>query len=319
MIKHTIIAGAVMALASTSALADSHTTKDATTKNNWDVSAFGEIRAFAQGSSKKDVDTEVKSSDTKFGFKVNGQQGPVGIFGELSADVDVNGDGTDDLTTRFGYVGVSLPKFGSVSLGKQMSIQEGFVDKADKFYSAGNNSVQKMSFYQSNSIKYTNTIGRVDVGALAAMTNDDADNDALDRYQIGASFMNVGVSLGKDNTTDTTFYGIGYSDKFGKIGVGASYTIKDVAGDAGIGKAITWDSDKTTTVTRGIELAVSYDVSDAITATGGYNKTDVAGDDGNAIGEVAYKISSNVVAFGNVEYDIDSSDHTTRAGISITF
>ena len=317
MIKHTIIAGAVMALASTSALADSHTTKDATTKNNWDVSAFGEIRAFAQGSSKKDVDTEVKSDSTKFGFKANGQQGPVGIFGELSANVDVNG--TDGVTTRFGYVGVSLPKFGSVSLGKQMSIQEGFVDKADVFYSAGNNSVQKMSFYQKNSIKYTNTIGGVGIGALVVMTDDDADNDALDRWQIGARFMNVGVALGEDNTTDTTFYGIGYRNKFGKIGVGASYTIKDVAGNVGIGKAIMWDSDKTTTVTRGIELAVSYDVSDAITATGGYNKTDVAGDDGNAIGEVAYKISSNVVAFGNVEYDIDSSDHTTRAGISITF
>lgn len=316
MIKQSIIAGAIMALASTAVLAED---KKADPVNTWDVKAFGEVRAYGEVSSKDNVDAEIKSDSTKFGFKVDGQAGAVGVFGELSADVDINGDGTDDLATRFGYVGVSLPKFGSVSLGKQMSIQEGFVDKADKFYSAGNNSVQKMSFYQSNSIKYTNTIGRVDVGALAAMTNDDADNDALDRYQIGASFMNVGVSFGEDNTTDTTFYGIGYSDKFGKIGVGASYTIKDVAGNVGIGKAIAWDSDKTTTVTRGIELAVSYDVSDAITTTGGYNKTDVAGDDGNAIGEVAYKISSNAVAFGNVEYDIDSSDHTSRVGISITF
>jgi hypothetical protein len=47
--------------------------------------------------------------------------------------------------------------------------------------------------------------------------------------------------------------------------------------------------------------------------------TDADADDGNAIGEVAYSIASNVKAFGNLEYDIDASEYVTRAGVSITF
>jgi hypothetical protein len=314
MIKQSIIAGAIMALASTAALAED---KKSDPVNTWDVKAFGEVRAYGEVSSKDNVDAEIKSDSTKFGFKVNGQAGAVGVFGELSANVDVNG-ASDNVTTRFGYVGVSLPKIGNISLGKQISIQEGFVDKADKFYSAGNNSVQKMSFYQRNSIKYTNTIGGVDVGALAAMADGDAGNDNVDRWQIGAGFMGLGVAVGKDANADENYYGVGYSNKFGKIGMGASYTIKDAGADTSLSDALVWGDDSTG-VTRGIELAVSYDMSKKMTLTGGYNMTDADADDGNAIGEVAYKISSNAVAFGNVEYDIDSGDHTSRVGISITF
>lgn len=315
MIKQSIIAGAIMALASTTALAEE---KKANPVNTWDVKAFGEIRAFGEMDSRDNVDSEIKTSDTKFGFKVDGQAGAVGVFGELSADVDVNG-ATDNVTTRFGYVGVSIPKIGDVSIGKQMSIQEQFVDKADIFYSAGNNSVQKMGFKQKNSIKYTNKIAGVEVGALAAMSDGDADNDDIDRWQIGAGFMGIGVAIGKDVNADENYYGVGYSNKFGKIGVAASYSIKDAGTGNSLGNAIMWNSNDTTGVTRGIELAASYDLSSKIVLAGGYNKTDAAGDDGNIIGEATYKIADNVVAFGNVEMDVDASDQIVRAGVSITF
>ena len=80
-----------------------------------------------------------------------------------------------------------------------------------------------------------------------------------------------------------------------------------------------WNSNDTTGVTRGIELAASYDLSSKIVLEVGYNKTDAAGDDGNIIGEATYKIADNVVAFGNVEMDVDASDQIARAGVSITF
>jgi len=314
MIKQSIIAGAIMALASTAALAEE---KKADPVNTWDVKAFGEVRAFGEMDSRDNVDSEIKTSDTKFGFKVDGQAGAVGVFGELSADVDVNG-ASDNVTTRFGYVGVSIPKIGDISMGKQMSIQEVFVDKADVFYSAGNNSVQKMDFKQKNSVKYMNEIAGIQVGALAAMVDGDAGNDNIDRWQIGAGFMGLGVAVGKDANADENYYGVGYSNKFGKIGVAASYSIKDAGTDTSLSDALVWGDDSTG-VTRGIELAVSYDMSDKMTLTGGYNMTDADADDGNAIGEVAYSVASNVTAFGNVEYDIDASEYVTRAGVSITF
>ena len=79
------------------------------------VKVFGEARAFIEASDATNVDAEIKSTDSKLGVKFN-SEGPIGVFGELSADVAVNGNGTDDLTTRFGYVGVNTP-FGDVSLG----------------------------------------------------------------------------------------------------------------------------------------------------------------------------------------------------------
>ena len=227
MKKSIITLLTAMTFISTSALAE-----EKTVKNTWDVKAYGEIRAFGELDSRENVDAEVKTSDTKFGFKVKGKSGDVGVFGELSANVDVNGS-SDTVTSRFGYVGVSLLKYGNLSLGKQMSIQEQFVDKADVFYSAGNNSVQKMGFTQKNSIKYTNNIKNIKVGALVAMADGDADNDNIDRWQLGAGIKDVGVAIGKDN--DTEYYGIGFKTKLlDKIGIATSLSVEDASTDGSI-------------------------------------------------------------------------------------
>jgi|DEB0MinimDraft_4_1074332.scaffolds.fasta_scaffold01813_5 predicted porin len=302
MIKKNLLTASVIALAVSTSAAFAADEK-ASPINNFDVKVFGEVRTFVEATSRDDVDISASASDTKFGFKASGDAGLVKIFGELSADVDVNADGDNDLRTRYAYVGVGLPKLGNVSIGRQVSLQEGFVDKADVFYSAGNNSVQKQAVKQNNSVVYSNSFGSVKVGAMAVMT-DDAQNETVDMYQIGAEVMGIGVAMGVDNLTEDKWYGIGASRDFGKIGVAASLSAKDPnVGDRVIG----------------LETAVSYSLNDLVTATGGYNKTDVSSDDGHAIGQVAYKVSSNLTAFANVDYDITGSDYTGRAGMSLAF
>lgn len=313
MKKSIIILLTAMTFISTSAFAG-----EKAVKNTWDVKAYGEIRAFGELDSRENVDAEVKTSDTKFGFKVKGESGNIGVFGELSANVDVNGS-SDTVASRFGYVGVSLPKYGSLSLGKQMSIQEQFVDKADVFYSAGNNSIQKMAFTQKNSVKYTNNISNIKVGALVAAADGDANNDNIDRWQLGVGIKGVGIAVGKDNNTSTDYYGIGFKTKLlDNLGIATSFSVEDASTDASIGKALTWGDD-TAGITRGIEFALSYDMSEKLTLTGGYNMTDVDTDDGNLVGQVSYAVVENAVLFSNLEYDIDESESITRAGLSIKF
>ena len=174
-----------------------------------------------------------------------------------------------------------------------------------------------MSFTQNNSVKYMNEISGVKFGALAARTEDTGDKD-LDRYQLGAEFMGLGVSFGKDEINSKTYMGVGYSKSMGKFGIHGSYSLVDTASN-GVKDRLLWNTAETSTVTRGYELAVSYAMDDAITVTGGFNDTDATGDQGTAVGEVSYKISDNAVAFSNMELDVDGSDTTTRAGISIKF
>jgi len=312
--KKQLVAAAAVAFLTTPALAEE---KVASPIDNMNISTFGQVRAYAAVDSRDGVDAEVRSDTTRFGFKANGQAGTVGLFGELSANVNAND--ANALTTRFGYVGVSLPKLGSVGLGRQHSVQDGFTDAADIFMSAGNNSVQQMGFYQNNSIKYTNEIGGIKIGALAAMADGDAGDETIDRYEVGVGAYGFAISMGQDEGADTSYYGIGYGATYGKITVGASYTIADVNDGGSFEDIVMFDSDKTTAVTRGIELAAGFAMSDKITINGGYNVTDADGDEGHALGEVVYSLGSNAVAFANVDYDIDASEYVTQAGLNIKF
>lgn len=297
-----VIGAALLAtFLTTSAFAD--TAKSSQVANSWSVTPFGEARVFVEGSTANNVDPEVKSTDTKGGLKLNGKVGRVDVFGELSADVNING-ASDTIETRFGYVGVGLQQFGSISIGKQMSLQEEFVDKADFFYNGGNAGVQKMGFYQSNSVVYKNSIGGVKVGALVAMTDSDAGNDTFDRYQVGAEFMGIGVAYGKDNGTDDVFYGVGFNRKYGPLQVVGSLSAKDPnAGDRVVG----------------YELGVGYDVLTDVTIKAGFSDTDATNDDGVVTVGGEYRIGQQATLFTTVDYDRDSTEYTGKAGISLKF
>ena len=287
MIRQAIIVSAIVALASTSAYAaDTTKSKDLLDKIN--ITPFGEIRAQVVASDAAGVDTNITSSDTKIGVKADAIAGIAKVFGELSMDVDVNGNGDDDI---------------ALSIGKQVSIQEAFVDKADIFYNGGNAGVQKMSAKLTNTVKYENTIGRIKVGGLIQAT-DDASNEEVDKLQLGAEFMDVGVAYAKDNVTDDTYYGVGASRQFGKFLVAGSLSVL---------------KPKSGTQTKGFEIAAGYDMTTDLTLKAGFSDTDAVSDDGVITGGTEYKLGYSAVAFSTIDYDRDAEDWTARTGLSITF
>lgn len=285
-----------------------------------EVNVTGEVRAFVEGSKATDHDLEVKSTDTNLGVNVK-SKGTTYVFGHLSAAVDINGNGNDDVTTNYGYVGVGNAVFGELSIGKTKSIMEEFVNKTDVFYSAGNLGVQKTEKKMRNSMKYMNAINDVSFGIQAQMT-DDAQDKSIDLMQVGAGYMGLGVTIARDAVNDINWYGVGYSHTFmDKILVAASYTIKDNAAisDASFMDTLKWDNSDTTGVTRGIEVAAGYNFTPSTQALIGYQDTDVVGDDGAVTTELRHSVSKSATAFTNVTYDIDSEDYVYRAGVSVTF
>jgi predicted porin len=294
MNKFSIIAASMLAIAATGAIADE-------TKAPVTAKVFGEVRAFVEATSQDDVDASVQSTSSKLGVVANAEVAEnISVFGELSGDVDVNS--ANALTTRFGYAGVQHDKLGAVSFGKHMSLMEIFVDKGDQFFEGGNVGVQKQGFYQSNSVRYMNKMGDIEIGALAVMT-DDAQNEAIDSFQIGAGFAGIGVAYAFDNVADIGHYGIGVERKFGPILVAGSLSMTDAATDV-----------------IGYEAVVGYDLNDSLTIKGGYGDTDAANDDGVITGATEYKFgNSGAIGFATVDYDLDSEDWTARSGISFTF
>jgi len=295
MNKFSIIAASMLAIASTSAFADETKAPPVTVK------VFGEVRAFVEATSQDDVDASVQSTNSNLGVVANAEVAEnISVFGELSGDVDVNS--ANALTTRFGYAGVQHDKLGAISFGKHMSIMEIFVDKGDQFFEGGNAGVQKQDFYQSNSVRYMNKMGDIEIGALAVMT-DDAQNEEIDSFQIGAGFAGIGVAYAYNNVTDIGHYGIGAERKFGPILVAGSLSMTDAATDV-----------------IGYEAVVGYDLNDSLTIKGGYGDTDAANDDGVITGATEYKFgNSGAIGFATVDYDLDSEDWTARSGISFTF
>lgn len=268
-----------------------------------DITTYGEVRAYVESATTNDVDTAIKTSDSKIGLKFKTKE-PVYVFGEMSANVDLSSDGADDVTTRFGYIGVGTNALGEISLGRTMSIMDSFVDKADVFMGAGNQGVQKTPFTMNNSLKYTGSFSGVDVGFQTQMTDDAQDHD-LDLYQIGLGYKGIGVAYARDEINSSDYYGLGVSQKFGKIGAYASVSLLD--DDTQANDAV------------GYELAGSYDLNEKLTLQGGWQDTDVTSDDGNLTIESQYEIATQSVFFTNIDYDLTTEDATLRTGLSFTF
>ena len=268
-----------------------------------DITTYGEVRAYVESATTNDVDTAIKTSDSKIGLKFKTKE-PVYVFGEMSANVDLSSDGADDVTTRFGYIGVGTNALGEISLGRTMSIMDSFVDKADVFMGAGNQGVQKTPFTMNNSLKYTGSFSGVDVGFQTQMTDDAQDHD-LDLYQIGLGYKGIGVAYARDEINSSDYYGLGVFQKFGKIGAYASVSVLD--------------DDTQSNDAVGYEIAGSYDLNEKLTLQGGWQDTDVTSDDGNLTIESQYEIATQSVFFTNIDYDLTTEDATLRTGLSFTF
>ena len=266
------------------------------------VDFFGQVQSQLEIDSTKNVDPQITSSRTRFGVKGKQDVGEgVYVLGHYSVDADVLGDGNNDLRTRFGYVGVGHTLFGEVQVGKTDSIAEGFVDKADVFSFRGNNGVQKLTRKQKNSVKYTNEFADIKVGAQVTMT-DDAKNETLDTWQMGAEYQGLGVTYGKDNLNNDTYYGAGYSYKVGPAMFAGSVSMKDSSTDV-----------------LGYELVAGYDLNEKTTLLVGWQDTDAVADKGDITTEVNYKFSKQALGFADWEYDRTSEEWKSAVGVKVKF
>ena len=271
---------------------------------NTEVKVFGEARAFVEGGTATGKDPELKTSDSKLGVKFSNQFSPLAsVFGELSVDVDINGDGSDDITSRFGYVGVKSDLLGTLSIGKTSSIMESYVNKVAQFKASGNGSIQQPSDKLTNSVKYEKTtpIG-VTFGAQSQML-DGATDETFDLWQIGATYQGVGVTYADDVINNISYYGIGASRSYGPISASGSFSVQDT----------------TTTDIMGYEVVGGYTIKETTTILAGYGDTDATGDDGLITGGVHYKLGSDAVLFTEIDYDLDTEESVYSAGLGITF
>ena len=265
-----------------------------------DIALTARAKAFVEVGDEKDKDAEIKSSDTnitlKFDKAVDGRN--LDVFGELSADIDVNA--SDQITTRFGYVGIKNDMLGAFSIGKTMSIMDQYVDKADVFQNSGNQGVQKTPFKLRNSWKYENSFRDIKFGAQGQIY-DDSKDETFDMVQYGVVYKGIGVVGAWDNNADINYYGIGTKQEFGKYMAAGSITMKDAAVDV-----------------LGYELAVGYKVLPDVQLIAGWQDTDATGDDGN-LTSGAYYTLGQAQLFAEGDYDLTTEDSVARIGFEIKF
>ena len=263
-----------------------------------DITLEARVKAFVETSTEANTDPEIKSNDTNITLKVDkGIHPVVDVFGELSADIDIS---TNDITSRFGYVGVKNKALGEFSIGKTMSIMDQYVDKADVFQESGNQGVQKTPFKLQNSWKYENSYKDIKIGAQGRIY-DDGKDEPFDLVQLGAVYKGIGVVGAWDNNADINYYGIGTKQEFGNIMAAGSLTYKDAAVDV-----------------IGYELAAGYKLTPDIQLIGGWQDTDATGDDGNLTAGTYYTFGTAQL-FAEGDYDLATEETTTRIGIDIKF
>tara|TARA_R100000808_G_C2155495_1_gene168257 strand:- start:25515 stop:26399 length:885 start_codon:yes stop_codon:yes gene_type:complete len=263
------------------------------------VSMNAEVKAFIEFGTEDNKDAEIKSSDTNITLKVDHEVSPsITAFGELSADLDISSG--NNITSRFGYVGLKNDRLGAFSIGKTMSIMDQYVDKADVFQNSGNQGVQKTPFKLSNSWKYENSFGDFKVGAQGRIY-DDTKDEMFDLVQYGVVYKGIGIVGAWDNNADINYYGIGTKQEFGKYMVAGSLTLQDAATDV-----------------IGYELAAGYKVMPDLQFIGGWQDTDATGDDGNLTAGTYYTLG-NAELFAEGDFDLTTEDTTTRIGINIKF
>ena len=274
------------------------------TINNPEITVFGEARAFIEGGTVTGKDPELKTSDSKLGAKFTNQVNPlISIFGELSVDIDINGNGSDDVTTRYGYVGMESDYLGSLSLGKTESLMETYVNKGAQFKASGNGSIQQPLDKLTNSIRYEkNTPLGLTLGIQSQML-DGATDETFDLWEVGVAYEGIGVTYADDAINNISYYGIGASRSYDFLSVHGSFSVQDT----------------TTTDIMGYEVVAGYTFKENLTILAGYGDTDAVGDDGLITGGAHYEINSDSVFFTEIDYDIDTEESVYSAGLGITF
>ena len=141
----------------------------------------------------------------------------------------------DTFDSRLAYVGVSTD-LGSISAGRQSHpYTDNVATTASVFEVYGGSASHSHGTRSSNSLAYSNTIGKISINALTVVDGASGEDNGWDSYEWSASTEILGsqVSAGfaDDVASDISYYGIGATTDLGPLSVASSYTIKDAATD----------------------------------------------------------------------------------------
>ena len=105
--RNVIIGAAMAALVATPAFAEE------VKIGKMKVDFFGQVQSQLEFDSTDNVDHQITSSRTRFGVKGKQDVGEgVYVLGRYSVDADVLGDGNNELSTSYGYVGIGHTLYG---------------------------------------------------------------------------------------------------------------------------------------------------------------------------------------------------------------
>jgi hypothetical protein len=225
MLKYT---GAILALLFTTAVSAAEITPYGTINYKW----------------SHDENTSGVASDklgdngSKIGINITEESlegSSIGAFALLEVGIDTDDSGSDTFDSRLAYVGVSTD-LGSISAGRQSHpYTDNVATTASVFEVYGGSASHSHGTRSSNSLAYSNTIGKISINALTVVDGASGEDNGWDSYEWSASTeildSQVSVGFADDVASDISYYGIGATTDLGPLSVASSYTIKDAATD----------------------------------------------------------------------------------------
>ncbi len=295
-LKQTLIATAVAAavLAPAAAMAE--------------ASMYGSARAsLTIVDDGDDTSTEVKNHSSRWGFKGSEDIGNgLTAFGhyEMGLSTAKGTFGAGSQTNRLAYIGAK-GGFGELRIGTQWGAYYSMVGgTTDQFNAVGADHIRG-TFRLPNALGYVGSFGPAKVMATFVMKNDDAaDEDNIDRIQLGAKFNAgpVAIGIGVDSLSDFEAGG----ESGNAVGIGATYA----AGGMTFAAAFT-NTDKELVAgdeaEKMIEVYAAFTVGDRDTIRASYGQTDNGDNTPNSI-SLGYnnRISGSTRLW--VEGQIDNAD-----------
>lgn len=256
MKKSAILAASIAALMASSAFAD----------QSWYGRANLAVSTKGDGAAAANEEMSIQSDASRVGWK--GTSGPISAHFEFGYDGD--GDADPVVSNRLGYVAYKAD-FGEIAIGKAFSPTWSQIHLRTLFFNAFSNDRGFPMTIWPEGVRYTNTFGKVKVGAMLTAGTDGED---LDGHNIAATFpigpVSLAIGANSDGTNDDTAFSVQYTT--GKMTLTA--TIKNL-------EAETAGEDETVTL-LGFKMGVgengtlmirhsTWDEADLSGATFGYH------------------------------------------------
>ena len=285
-----------------------------------DVNVYGRLRMLAVCTDSGAADQcSLENRSSRFGIKASSEVSDgLTAFGRY--EFAVNGDegnlaGATNNAQRLSYVGLK-GGFGEVSLGTRWSPFYNHVvspvDPTNAFGGTWNSGAGHLTdFRNTDTINYKNKFGAASVGIQIQMSEDNALDNDVDEFSLGASFKAgmATIGLGYLDTADiSSTAAIHARSKFGPVSVAGTYSTRD--NDLGA------DADA-------IAIALGYGMGGGKSITLVYGQTDIDG--GNTPTEIGVEYLHNMGAgfkwfagFSSADPD-SAADNTDRYGAGMRY